>query len=624
MRRLFPVLFLAATALAQDAGEIAKRLADADPAIRRAAAEQLGALGHAAGSAALPLAYAAYDEDGRVHLAAVAALGRIGPEARAAVSFLEELAAANRGYAARLRDALDRIGRPASPAAPALVVWLQKKKKLPKSATRLEDIPAKQLASVLIALNQKDERLLGQAAYVLSRVAPAKPNVVTALAPLLAHGSAYVRRHTMFALLRGGATALDVLEKELKALPVRRRRHAAGALAEMGRGAVRALPALTAALEDEDSYVRLSAVRAIGNMRAAGAPAVPALALMLPGADRNLAGALTSALFLIGRAAAPATPALAELLGSSDPYLRGMACQALEAFGPDAKAAVPALVQACYDEVWTVTHGALRALRRIGPAAGEAAPFLAELAEAFPFASGAVAPVLQALKQGTPLPPNPAASDLPALRERLAAADAVAAGRAAFSIGRLKADDETTLSALGRALAHDVPYVRRHASLALLRIGAASIPTLLAAMKQDRVATRRLVADVLAHAASPATKEMLPVLIEALDDEDLDVRYRACSALGVIGDRTAIPSLIARVREDEAQVVGTAVWALGRIGPAAAVAIRSMTEALARHDDQGMAWSILTAFGEFGLAAEPAIPTIVATGLRPRTSLIGP
>ncbi|MHC4819607.1 MAG: HEAT repeat domain-containing protein, partial [Planctomycetota bacterium] len=526
MRRLLLVLTLACSVAAQD--EIAQ-LRDPDPNVRRRAAERLGEQRTAA---AVPvLIDAAYDPSAYVSAAAVDALGRIGPAAREAVPWLEELALAHTGFHDRVQRAVGAIGR-SPPKVPALIVWLRKNG---MQAETLEGIRKELVDAVLPALSHKNARVRGQAALVLGRCAPAEPRVVAALFAARAHESPYVRGQVFRALVKDGATAAQAFAKELEHDDVSVRRVAALALKRMGRHARVAMPALIRAVKDEDIHVRSDAIRAIGSQRAAPKEAVIALTEVLEETDERLRRTVIYACSFLGRDAAPATLALAVLLEADDPDLRTRVCSVLANIGPDAAIATPALIQACYDETWEVASAALRALGRIGPGAAAAAPYVAEFAECYPFATGVAPPVLRALGAGEPLPLAPKAEELPLLLSRLADGDPEGAGKAAFLIGRLAPQDAATRAALRAALRHRTPYVRRHASFALRRIGPASAPVLVEALEQGGTVERRLAADTLFQLAREVDATAQRALQRALSDPDIYVRRQACSAIGVIG-----------------------------------------------------------------------------------------
>jgi len=613
------VLTLAGSLAAQD--EITQ-LGDPDPDVRIRAAERLGQLGAAAAVPAL--IDAAYDPSAYVAAAAVDALGRIGPPARDAVSRLEELALAYPGFHDRVERAVAGIGRPA-PTVPALIAWLRKKGLLSKQVQTLDGIGKENVDAVLRALSDKNARVRGQAALVLGRRAPQEPKVVAALLAARQHESPYVRGHVFRALVKDGATAAQAFARDLEHDQIPVRRVAALALKRMGRAARVAMPALIRAVKDADIHVRSDAIRAIGEQRAAPKEAVIALAEVLEEADERLTRTVIYACGMLGRDAAPATLALAVLLEADDPDLRSRVCTVLSHIGPDAAVATPALIQACFDETWSVASAALGALERIGAGASAAAPFVAEFAECHPFGKGAAPAVLRALGAGAPLPPAPETEELPLLLNELVHGDPEVAGKAAFAIGRLAPQDTATADALRAALRHKTPYVRRHASFALRRIGPASTPVLIDALELGGTVERRLAADIFWLLAREVDETAVPALQRALSDPDIYVRRQACAAIGVVGApaRAAIPALVAALRDEDFALARSAAWALGNMKSAAVGTVGVLTEVLAERGDQGPAWTILVALGEFGVVSEPAIPTI-KEAVRRNSDLLSP
>ena len=63
----------------------------------------------------------------------------------------------------------------------------------------------------------------------------------------------------------------------------------------------------------------------------------------------------------------------------------------------------------------------------------------------------------------------------------------------------------------------------------------------------------------------------MPALLEALKDEDEDVRRLAVFALGRISPapKDAVPALIEALKDEDEDVRAGAAYALGKIGPAA-------------------------------------------------------
>ena len=137
-----------------------------------------------------------------------------------------------------------------------------------------------------------------------------------------------------------------------------------------------AVPALVAALRNDDDYVRGFAAWTLGSMGDAARDAVPALVAALPREEGYERGGAAAALAKIGPAAAAAVPALLVGLRSEDGDRRWKAARTLGRIGPTAAAAVPALTVALGDPDEYVRTHAARALGRMGLAADPAVPAL--------------------------------------------------------------------------------------------------------------------------------------------------------------------------------------------------------------------------------------------------------
>ncbi|HEV3142994.1 MAG TPA: HEAT repeat domain-containing protein [Gemmataceae bacterium] len=79
--------------------------------------------------------------------------------------------------------------------------------------------------------------------------------------------------------------------------------------------------------------------------------------------------------------------------------------------------------------------------------------------------------------------------------------------------------------------------------------------------------------------AAQEYKELLPGLIEALKDEDTDVRQFSALALAALG-REAIPALAEALKAENKEQRAAAAYALGRIGPQARETIPALVKAL--------------------------------------------
>jgi len=161
------------------------------------------------------------------------------------------------------------------------------------------------------------------------------------------------------------------------------RLRAAKDLARLGWLARESLPALVAALDDDDAKVRETAAQAIGNM---GPEALATLAGMLTHSDKYVR---RNAVWAIGKLGPLARPVLNDLcagLKNSDPRTASGAAQALGNMGADAADAVPQLAEAMRGTNIVLCRLAAKALSQIGSPA--LSTLIAHLQHSDPFVRG--------------------------------------------------------------------------------------------------------------------------------------------------------------------------------------------------------------------------------------------
>lgn len=91
----------------------------------------------------------------------------------------------------------------------------------------------------------------------------------------------------------------------------------------------------------------------------------------------------------------------------------------------------------------------------------------------------------------------------------------------------------------------------------------------------------------------------VPALIEALNDSDYYVRDNAAWSLGVIGDTSAIPALIETLRNAHGEAHNNSVYALMKLG---VPAIPALTECFLNNiDARHRCTSVLLGMGEVGV-----------------------
>jgi HEAT repeat protein len=349
---------------------------------------------------------------------------------------------------------------------------------------------------------------------------------------------------------------------------------------------------LGSAMGDDDWRVRRAAVRALAARE--GAVLVDALIAALREGHKDFS-VLSSALQLLTMTGVDVTGALIRLLGDVDPDLR---IQAALALGAQRKPeAVSALLAALDDADVNVRFHAIEAIGKLGPIA--AVEPLARIAESRDFFLAF--PAIEALVQIN----DP--SIAPTLASLLT--DPMLAGAAAEALGRV--GDEGTVEPLVDALSFpDVPVIavvnalasihRRYQPLsggaeliedmARQRLHADGVQRVIHAVSRASgdslrnaivvcgwlrdpavpMALARLLgtADVHREMVEALARHGAPVvdlLIEQLDSEDPTARRTAVVALGRIGDRKAVPSLLRVLEQGDALLVPVAA-ALARLG----------------------------------------------------------
>ena len=98
----------------------------------------------------------------------------------------------------------------------------------------------------------------------------------------------------------------------------------------------------------------------------------------------------------------------------------------------------------------------------------------------------------------------------------------------------------------------------------------AAIPDLMALLKSDMPNERAWAAGGLGHLEKPVATRAIEALLEALDDEDSHVRFRAAEALGRLGSEQAVPHLTMLTKDTDGAIRDAAAKALLKIGTVAA------------------------------------------------------
>jgi HEAT repeat protein len=140
------------------------------------------------------------------------------------------------------------------------------------------------------------------------------------------------------------------------------------------------------------------------------------------------------------------------------------------------------------------------------------------------------------------------------------------------------------------ALLSDQAY-SAEAALALSFMGSAAVPVLKEAVDDDDPAVRKEALRSLGklrERASIDPQVVIPMLIAALDDGEAEVRVVAVTYLGIVRDNAAkeVPALTAALGDDDAAVRAAAATALGAYGHAAESALPALRKAVKDPDEQ--------------------------------------
>jgi HEAT repeat protein len=222
-----------------------------------------------------------------------------------------------------------------------------------------------------------------------------------------------------------------------------------------------------------------------------------------------------------------------------------------------------------------------------------------------------------------------AAEALWTIREDKAALDVLVGGLrdrqtearrlAATMLGKVGPEASQAVQPLIEALSDSDVLVRRYAAEDLSAFGQAAaeaLPELESLLGEDEW-TQVVGAEAILKIAPCRSEELVPILVAALRSGSSRIRYRATQTLGELPlvSALAVSGLIDALDDEEEVVRAGALWALGRLGPAAVPAIPALTAILQGYgmdgDDvliRGMAASVL---GDIGPEARQAVPDLI-------------
>jgi HEAT repeat protein len=406
----------------------------------------------------------------------------------------------------------------------------------------------------------------------------------------------------------------------------------------------RALPVLTALLENESAKVARASVEALGEYGERAQAALPVLVRLLGREDEWVGDAAAEAIGRLGPAAAPAVPALVAQLDADDGAGTSSVLEALTGIGPGAKSAIPAVAQEIVRHEqnkedtrknqpdlhvsWIpISSYATDALVAMGE---DAIPALIELLDHELW--GTRFHAMSALRAiGAPAQP--------ALLTALGDENALRRTHAAEVLSSIASDDDSVLASVAALLADPDTKVRSEVADVLHRFGPASLPHLVSALSDPDVcwAAARSLGGLNADAAPavPALEQALaspiprlrraaagtlgrigpaaagagPALGRALDDDDEDMRETAAAALGAIGP-DIVPVLLDVLQRGSDRARSGAAAALAGMKESSGALAGALLEAL-DSADAGVRWRVAVALSRTGAHADRAIPVLM-------------
>jgi HEAT repeat protein len=507
------------------------------------------------------------------------------------------------------------------------------------------------LPVITTALKDDNIEVRRKAVWALSQVQPQPEAAIPLLVAALSDDDSDVREAAAEALARYGKSAVPALRKQLDAKELEQRHLAVRALGLVGPDAADAVPQLRAFLLDPNSGLQDGAAIALSQQGAKGIPPlVEALAVEYPpeweqvmigfGSVWSLAATLPSApaqhhraVSALGKAGSVAIDALLGALQAANADVRSQAAGALATLGFNDRRIVVALAELLRDpsgsvraqvkdtllvltpEPRVVMNEVLRALKepeadvrvdavdylgRLGTPALQ--PLLASLRDPEAEVRTAAVKSLQVvavsddlliatltrlLKDKDPeLRKNvlgvllrcPAGVAMPLFLKALKEDDdAVVRRQAAVGVRELSHGDKVARQALAEATKEDKdPFVRGVAVNALTSFGLPAVPVLIDALGDDDQDVRQTALDSL-QKVQLDNKKMFPLVTAALKSEKVRLRLGATYAMNRFG-KDAVDELLKMLKDPEVDIRFAAVYALDDIGEEAIKSFPAMAE----------------------------------------------
>ncbi|MCF6147864.1 MAG: hypothetical protein E3K37_04315 [Candidatus Kuenenia sp.] len=136
----------------------------------------------------------------------------------------------------------------------------------------------------------------------------------------------------------------------------------------------------------------------------------------------------------------------------------------------------------------------------------------------------------------------------------------------------------------------DASFARTKAAWALASMGEKAVPFLIKALQDNEESARRKASWALIKIGAPAVMS----LISSLNDVNEHTRSRAAQILGWLGDARSVTPLVWALKDESPLVVGSATWALGRVGtPKTLLALKAFVNS----EDEDVRENVIEAIG---------------------------
>jgi HEAT repeat protein len=404
--------------------------------------------------------------------------------------------------------------------------------------------------------------------------------------------------------------ALDTLANGLADSSAAVRMQAARGIGKIGNRADKLAVLLCPLLQDVDETVRAASALSLGKIAGEDPKTVDALILILQDPSPAVQATAIRTLGSLKDRATRATPALVPLLQNHDDNIRNLTAEALSGIGSLDETAVEALVKGLDHEDNVVRARTAEALGTIGAAAAEAAP---ALVEAMSDNNDRVrATAIEALgKMGEVA----AETALPSLLQALDDQDNWVSALAAEALGQMGQSDDETIRALIESLSHVNTQVRINSAESLGKLGASASlarTALEAACKDTDAQVRSQALRALGSIGSP-TPETLELALTALEDLDPLVRVAVTEAMSIwsLTDVDTLAGLTKLFDDPSEQVKVELSKSLPKLAGATPEVLAGLSRFLVESNNAWLQVHAALALGRLGPAAAIAGPSLL-------------